>query len=65
MTITARMLRDGKPAAETKLAYAGEASTYEGAFAGLAAGEYELEVLAANAKTANFGRGTMRVTFEP
>ena len=59
------MLRDGKVAGETQLRYAGEASTYEGSFAGLAAGEYELEVLASNAKTANFGRGGMRVTVQP
>ncbi|HEV3486879.1 MAG TPA: hypothetical protein VG106_15820 [Vicinamibacterales bacterium] len=59
------MLRNGKTAAETKLRYAGEPSTYEGSFADLAAGEYELEVVAANAKTSNFGRGTMAVTVEP
>lgn len=59
------MLRNGKPLAETKLRYAGETSTYEGSFADLAAGEYELEVLAANAKTANFGRATMPVTIAP
>lgn len=59
------MLRNGKLAAETKLRYAGETSTYEGSFAALAAGEYELEVLAADAKTANAGRGSMRVTVQP
>lgn len=59
------MLRDGKAVAETRLRYAGQASTYEGSFMDLAAGEYELEVLAANPKTANFGRAVKGVTAPP
>lgn len=55
-TVTARLLQGGKVVAEAPLAYAGEASRFAGEISPPSAGAYELEVLASQASTANFGR---------
>ena len=61
----ARLLRDGQVVAEAPLAYAGTPSTYTGRLAVAAAGAAEVEVLAMDPSTANFGRARLAVLVEP
>lgn len=64
ITIIARAIRSGQVAGEIPLQYAGETSTYEGTMPALDRGTYELEVLASNRKTSNFGRATQRIIIQ-
>lgn len=61
----ARLLRGGQVVAEAPLTYAGKQSTYAGQLSLRAAGPLELEVLAMDASTANFGLARHKVTVEP
>jgi len=61
ISITARAIQRGKVMGETHLRYAGETSTFEGALPSLKAGVYELEVLASDDNSGNFGRATRRL----
>lgn len=56
--VRARLLRQGVAVAvvEAPLSYAGTESTYAGALPATAAGDYELEILAASPRSATFGR---------
>jgi hypothetical protein len=65
MTIVARLLRDGQVVAEAPLAHAGTPSTYSGRLAVAAPGPAEVEVLAMDPSTANFGRARVAVTVPP
>ena len=58
IAVTARVLPDGKP---VTLKYAGEPSTYEGSLGDLAAGAYDVEVLAVDRVTENAGRAVTRI----
>lgn len=60
ISITARATQRGKVMGEARLRYAGETSTFEGAIPLLNAGSYELEVLAADETSGNFGRATRK-----
>jgi hypothetical protein len=54
--VRARLVRGGTTVAEVPLAYAGQESTYAGTRPAAAAGEYTLEIVAASADAATFGR---------
>lgn len=56
VTVMARAIRAGKTVGEVRMRYAGETSAYEGTLPDLTAGNYELEVIASDSKTANAGR---------
>jgi hypothetical protein len=60
--VIARLVRGNQVIAETALTYAGESSVYTGAFAPVAAGVYQLEVIAANPTAATFGIVRRRIT---
>jgi hypothetical protein len=62
IVLTARALRKGKVVAEAPLRYAGETSTYEGSIDAPGAGTYQIEVLASDELTVNFGRAARTVT---
>jgi hypothetical protein len=53
--VTARLERDGVVVRETRLAYAGEPSTYAGQLPAVEAGRYALVVVAASEQSVNFG----------
>lgn len=59
-SVSARLLADGEIVAEAPLAFTGETSVYAGEIAAPDAGEYVLEVLAADPATGNFGRARRR-----
>jgi hypothetical protein len=61
----ARLLRDGQVVAEAPLVYAGTPSTYSGRLAAAGAGAAEVEVVAMDPSTANFGRARVAVVVEP
>ncbi len=66
ITVTARILRNGSAVvAEIALPYAGETSTYEGAFAALDPGTYVVEVLASDTRASNFGRAVAELIVRP
>ncbi len=65
MQIVARLLRDGQVVAETALAYTGGTSTYAGRLPLAAPGAAEVEVLAMDPATANFGRARAAVSVVP
>ncbi|MDP2529174.1 MAG: hypothetical protein Q8W51_05515 [Candidatus Palauibacterales bacterium] len=54
--VRARLLRGDRVVAETPLAYAGRASTFEGSVSAPAPGDYRLVVLASESARSNFGR---------
>ena len=54
--VNAVVRRNGDVVATTRLSYAGQPNTFTGELAALPAGDYELEVTAAQAGMANFGR---------
>lgn len=56
MRIVARLLSDGKPVTEAELDFSGETSIYDGELRAPRPGSYELEVVAMDPATANFGR---------
>lgn len=60
--VVARLVRDNVVVGEATLAYAGESSVYSGELAPVAAGVYQLEVIAANPSAATFGIVRRRVT---
>lgn len=65
ITVTARILRDGNAVAEIVLPYAGQTSTYEGVVPALAAGTYQVEVLASDTRASNFGRAVAELVVRP
>lgn len=58
--VTARVMRKGTPTRTVPLRYSGTTSTYITELEPLAAGAYDIEILALNGKTANFGRTVTR-----
>lgn len=60
--VVARLVRENKIVGETTLTYAGETSVYTGELPAVAAGVYQLEILAANPAAATFGMVRRRVT---
>ena len=54
--VVARVLRNGTRVTEFLLSYAGAQSTYRGTAPPLAAGRYDVEIVASDAKTGNVGR---------
>ena len=58
----ARLLRDGEAVAEAPLAYAGTTSTYSGVLTPPSPGAFELEVLAMDPASVNFGRARLALT---
>lgn len=60
--VTAWVMRKGTPTRTVPLRYSGTTSTYVAELAPLAAGPYDIEILASNGKTANFGRTVTRAT---
>lgn len=60
ISVAARVSRDGVLLREVPLAYAGSSSTYEGVVTLGDEGSYEIEVLAADQRSGNAGRGTTR-----
>lgn len=60
-TVRARLLEDDEVVAEAELRFSGETSVYVGEIEAPRAGRYELEVVAADAPSANFGRESVTV----
>ena len=60
--VTARISRKGIPIRTLPLRYSGTMSTYTAAAEPLPVGSYEIEILAADDRSANFGRTAMRAT---
>lgn len=58
--VKARVRRNGSVVREAPLAYAGTTSTYSAELEPLSAGDYEIEILAANERRSNFGRTIAR-----
>jgi len=58
-------VRDGKVVKEAPLRYAGQVSTYEGQLIPDQAGTFDLEVLAMDARRANFGMTKIPLTVKP
>ena len=61
MRIVARLLSDGAPVTEAELNFSGETSIYDGELRAPVPGSYELEVVAMDPSTANFGRGSRQI----
>lgn len=60
--VTARVLRNGAFIRTVPLRYSGTTSTYAAELEPLAAGAYDIEILASNDRTANFGRSVTRAS---
>lgn len=60
--VTARISRKGVPIRTVRLRYSGTTSTYTAAAERLPAGAYDIEILAADDRSANFGRTVTRAT---
>lgn len=60
--VAARISRKGIPIRTVPLRYSGTTSTYSAETEPLPAGRYDIEILAANDRTANFGRTVSRAT---
>jgi len=60
--VVARLVRDGRTAAEASLSFSGETSIYKGNIVAPDAGEYELQVLALDPERANNGMARRMVT---
>ena len=60
--MTTRLLREGEVIQSKRLDFAGEVSTFSGSFEGIDPGEYEIQVIASQAKEANFGIASRMVT---
>ena len=60
IVVTARVMRKGTPTLTVPLRYSGATSTYTAEVEPLTAGAYDIEILASNASTANFGRTVTR-----
>lgn len=60
--VTALVMREGVAVRTVQLPYSGTTSTYAAETGPLPAGAYEIEILAASARSANFGRTVTRAT---
>lgn len=60
--VVARVMREGALIRTAALRYSGATSTYTAELEPLAAGTYDIEIIASNDRTANFGRTVTRAT---
>jgi hypothetical protein len=63
--VVARLTKGGKVLQEIPLRYAGKISTFDGQLTVSSGGEFELEVLAMDPSTANFGKAEQKLRVSP